>query len=73
MSDETAGGAGIIVRWILIIVVILLTAWALYNFLIKPVFSTFGGEGAIPAAPLILLTKGFKIETSLKKKFQQES
>ncbi len=65
MSEE-AGGAGIIVKWILIIVVIILTAWALYNFLLKPVFSTFGGEGAIPAAPLILLTKGFKIARSSK-------
>lgn len=67
MSEES-GGAGIIVKWILIIAVLLIVGWALYTFLLKPVFGVFGGEPPAPsAAPLILLAKGFKIALSFKK------
>lgn len=63
MAEEAVWGVGIIVRWILIFAVILLTIWALYNFLIKPIFGTFGNEtdfAKIPAAPLLLIAKSFK-------------
>ncbi|HIH17482.1 MAG TPA: hypothetical protein HA282_05585 [Nanoarchaeota archaeon] len=63
MSEES-GGAGIIVKWILIITVLLIVGWALYTFLLKPVFGVFGGEPPVPpAAPgalVIPLMKSFK-------------
>ncbi len=63
MSEES-GGAGIIVKWILIITVLLIVGWALYTFLLKPVFGVFGGEPPVPpgspGALVIPLMKSFK-------------
>ena len=70
--SEGSGGAGIIVKWILIIAVLLIVGWALYTFLLKPVFGVFGGEPPVPpAAPLILLSKGFKIAPSFRMKWER--
>lgn len=60
MAEEAVWGIGIIVRWLLIIAVLLLTIWAIYNFLLKPVMETFGKESIIPIASIFLSTKSFK-------------
>ena len=62
--SESAWGMGIIVRWILILAVIILTIWALYNFLLRPVVETFGGDAVIPAIPILFATKGFKTDSA---------
>lgn len=48
MAEESAWGVGIIVRWILILSVIFLTLFAIYNYLLKPIFSYFGSTEELP-------------------------
>lgn len=44
MAEEATWGVGIVVRLILIVAVIIITLFALYHFLVKPVMETLGNK-----------------------------